>query len=122
MAHKLLGEIMVQAKWIDEEKLQKALRFQQQQGCLIGEALIKLHYATEEQVAMALGKQLGIPYASKENQILNPEKGQGLEKMIPEKFARDNAVIPLFVENNTLAAALTDPTNIMMLEDRKSVV
>ena len=51
---------MVQAKWIDEEKLQKALRFQQQQGCLIGEALIKLHYATEEQVAMALGKQLGL--------------------------------------------------------------
>jgi type IV pilus assembly protein PilB len=121
MAHKLLGEIMVQAKWIDEEKLQKALRFQQQQGCLIGEALIKLHYATEEQVAMALGKQLGIPYASKENQILNPEKGQGLEKMIPEKFARDNAVIPLFVENNTLAAALTDPTNIMMLDNLKLV-
>jgi len=112
---------MVQAKWIDEEKLQKALRFQQQQGCLIGEALIKLHYATEEQVAMALGKQLGIPYASKENQILNPEKGQGLEKMIPEKFARDNAVIPLFVENNTLAAALTDPTNIMMLDNLKLV-
>jgi type IV pilus assembly protein PilB len=121
MAHKLLGEIMIQAKWIDEEKLQKALKFQQQQGCLIGEALVKLHYATEEQVAMGLGKQLGIPYASKENQILNPEKGQGLEKMIPEKFARDNAVVPLFIENNTLATALTDPTNIIMVDNIKLV-
>ena len=112
---------MIQAKWIDEEKLNKALKFQVQQSCLIGEALVKLHYATEEQVAMALGKQLGIPYASKENQILNPEKTQGLDKMIPEKFARDNAVIPLFVENNVLAVAMTDPTNIMMMDNIKLV-
>jgi type IV pilus assembly protein PilB len=121
MAQKRLGEIMIQAKWIDEEKLNKALKFQQQQGCLIGEALIKLHYATEEQVAQALAKQLGIPYASKENQILNPEKTQGLEKMIPEKFARENAVVPLFVENNMLVVAMADPTNIMMLDNIKLV-
>lgn len=112
---------MIQAGWIDEEKLNKALKFQQQQGCLIGESLVKLHYASEEQVAMALGKQLGIPYASKENQILNPEKSQGLEKTIPEKFARENAVIPLFIENNVLAVAMTDPTNIMMMDNIKLV-
>ncbi len=112
---------MLQAKWIDEEKLAKALKFQQQQGCLIGEAMVKLHYVSEEQVGQALGKQLGIPYASKENQILNPEKTQGLERYIPEKFARDNAVVPLFIENNTLAIALTDPTNIMMLDNIKLV-
>jgi type IV pilus assembly protein PilB len=106
---------------IDEENPAKALKFQQQQGCLIGEALVKLHYVSEEQVAQALGKQLGIPYASKENQILNPEKTQGLDKYIPEKFARDNAVIPLFIENNTLAVALTDPTNIMMPDNVKLV-
>src|ERR1035437_1133921 len=96
---KRLGEIMIQSGWIDEEKLNKALKFQQQQGCLIGEALVKLHFVNEEQVGQALGKQLGIPYATKENQILNPEKSQGLEKIIPEKFARENAVIPIFVEN-----------------------
>jgi len=112
---------MVAAKWITEDQLEKALRFQQQQGGLIGEALVKLRYASEEQVAQALAKQLGIIYASKENQILNPEKGQGLEKLIPEKFARDNAVVPLFIENNTLATALTDPTNIIMIDNIKLV-
>ncbi len=112
---------MVQAKWIDEEKLAKALKFQAQQGGLIGEVLVKLHFATEEQVAQALAKQLGIVYASKENQILNPEKGQSLERIIPEKFARDNAVVPLFIEDNMLAVALTDPTNIMMLDNIKLV-
>ena len=112
---------MVQAKWITEEQLGKALKFQQQQGGLIGEALVKLRYATEEQVAQGLAKQMGIIYASKENQILNPEKGQGLEKLIPEKFARDAAVVPLFIENNTLAVAMTDPTNIITLDNLKLV-
>ncbi|MDA8130821.1 MAG: ATPase, T2SS/T4P/T4SS family [Elusimicrobia bacterium] len=112
---------MVQAKWITEDQLAKALKFQQQQGGLIGECLIKLRYASEEQVAQALGKQLGIPYASKENQILNPEKTQGLEKLIPEKFARDSAVIPLFIEDNTLAVAMTDPTNIILQDNLKLV-
>ncbi|OGS13622.1 MAG: hypothetical protein A2234_00040 [Elusimicrobia bacterium RIFOXYA2_FULL_58_8] len=118
---KKLGEIMLASGWIDEEKLNKALKFQQQQSCLIGEALVKMHYVTEEQVAQALGKQLGIPYATRENQILNPEKGQGLDKLIPEKFARDNAVIPIFVENGVLAAAVTDPANIMLLDNIKLV-
>ena len=121
MANKRLGEIMIQLGWIDEAKLNKALKFQQQQGGLIGETLIKLHYATEEQVAQALGKQLGIPYASKENRILNPEKGQGLEKMIPEKFARENAVIPLFREDSVLAVAMMDPANILLLDNIKIV-
>jgi type IV pilus assembly protein PilB len=118
---KKLGEIMIQNGWIDEEKLAKGLKMQQQQGCLIGEALVKLHYVSEEQVAQALGKQLGIIYASKENQILNPEKGQGLEKLLPEKFARENAVVPLFIENGVLATAVTDPTNIMLLDNIKLV-
>ena len=118
---KRLGELMMQMGWIDEEQLNKALKVQVQQNCRIGEALIKLHYASEEQVAQALARQLGVTYASRENQILNPERGQGLEKLIPEKFAREHAVSPLFVGENVLAVALTDPTDILMLDSIKIV-
>ncbi|MBI4802690.1 MAG: Flp pilus assembly complex ATPase component TadA [Elusimicrobia bacterium] len=121
MARKLLGEIMIASGWISPDQLAKALKFQQQNPCLIGEALIKMHFVNEEQVAMALSKQLGIPYASKENQILNPEKGQGLDKVLPEKFARDNAAIPLFTENNLLAVAMTDPANILLIDNLKLI-
>lgn len=117
MARKKLGEILIEQKIINEEQLAKALKFQEQQHCLIGEALVKLGYATEEQVAMALSKQLGIPYASIQNQILKPEKGQGLENLIDERFARDNFVVPLFVENNVIAVAVSDPTNLILLDN-----
>ena len=112
---------MLDAGWITEEQLVKALKFQQQNPCLIGEAIIKLHFSNEEKVAMALSKQLGVPYASRENQILNPEKGQGLEKLIHEKFAREHLVVPLFIENNVLAAAMTDPGNILLIDNVKLV-
>ncbi|MCG2726184.1 MAG: Flp pilus assembly complex ATPase component TadA [Elusimicrobia bacterium] len=117
MARKKLGEILIQSKNINEEQLNKALKFQRQDNCLIGEALVRLRYVTEEQVAVALSKQLAMPYASRENKILNPESGQGLEKIIPEKFARDNFVIPLFMEEDTLAVAMADPANIILLDN-----
>ena len=112
---------MVTAGWITEDQLAKALKFQQQNICLIGEAIVKMHFSTEERVAMALSKQLGVPYASRENQILNPEKGQGLEKVMPEKFAREYAVVPLFIENNVLAVAMVDPANILLIDNIKLV-
>jgi len=121
MARKRLGEILIESKIINEEQLNKALKFQEQNHCLIGEALVRLRYATEEQVAIALSKQLSIPYASRENQILNPEKGQGLEKIIPEKFARENYVIPLFIDNGVLAVAMADPTNIFIIDNLKLI-
>lgn len=121
MVRKRLGEILIESKIITEEQLTKALRFQQQENCLIGEALVKLNYASEEQVAIALSKQLALPYASRQNQILNPERGQNLENMIPEKFARDNYAVPLFVENNMLAIAMADPTNIILTDNIKLV-
>ncbi|KAF0126588.1 MAG: type IV pilus assembly protein PilB [Elusimicrobia bacterium] len=121
MARRKLGEILIQSGVISEEQLAKGLKFQTQASCLIGEALVKLHYASEEQVAMALSKQLGSPYASRENKILNPEKSQGLDKVVSEKFARENAVVPLFIEDNILAVAMADPTNILLLDNIKMV-
>lgn len=117
MAKQRLGEILIQSRVINEEQLNRALKFQIQTNCLIGEALTKLGFASEEAVTNALAKQMGIPYASRENRILQPEKGQGLEKLIAEKFAREHLLVPLFVENQSLAIAMSDPTNVLILDN-----
>lgn len=116
---KRLGEIMIQQGWINEEQLQKALKFQNQNACLIGEACVKLQFINETQLAQGLSKQLGIPYASIDNHVLAPEKGQGLEKILSEQFCRDNAVVPLFMEDGIMAVAVCDPTNMLLLDNLK---
>ncbi|MDD4004388.1 MAG: ATPase, T2SS/T4P/T4SS family [Elusimicrobiaceae bacterium] len=117
MAHKRLGEILIEDGVLDEDKIQKALKFQTQHNCLIGEAFVKLAFATDEQVAQALSKQLGIPFASTGNKILAPEKGQELEKIIPEKYAREHLLVPLFKESGSLAVAMMDPTDVLIVDN-----
>ncbi len=117
MPKQRLGEILIHSGFINEEKLNQALKFQALNKCLFGEALIKLGFVTEEIVINALAKQMGIPYASRENHILNPERGQGLDKIISEKFARDHVLIPLFIEDNSLAVAMSEPANVLVLDN-----
>jgi len=117
MPHKKLGEILIAQGVLDEQKLNQALHFQVQNKCLIGEAIIKLGYTNEETVYMALSKQLGIPYASRENRILSPERNQGIEKLVGEKFAREHFIIPLFVEGDSLAVAMADPANVLTMDN-----
>lgn len=75
----------------------------------------------EQEIAIAMSKIYGIPYASRENQILKTERGQNLEKMVPEDFARENLLLPLFLNDKVLAVAIADPDNVIMFDALKLI-
>ena len=116
---KQLHEILMDQGTLTAEQVKRVQLYAKQNNILFAEAVVKLAFASEEQVTIALSKHFAMPYASKENGILIPEKEQNLQKIIPEKFARENMVIPLFVEDDALAIALLDPTNLFLLENIK---
>ena len=116
---KQLSEILVEQGTLNEEQVKRAMLFSKQNNVTFPEAVIKFGFASEEKVTAALSKHFAVPYASKENGILVPEKEQNLQEIIPEKFARENMVIPLFVEDDSLAVAVLDPTNVFLLENIK---
>jgi type IV pilus assembly protein PilB len=70
----------------------------------------------EEEQAKSTSKNLGVPYASFANKILKMEPGQDLEKLIPETFARERAVFPLFLDGETLAITMADPSDKALLD------
>lgn len=118
MATKIrLGDLLIKSGMVTEEQLKRALKLQESAGVMLGEALVKLGFTSEEHITIAISKQIGIPYASRENGILKPESGQGLDKVLGEKFARDQLVLPLFMEDSTLAVAMVDPTNLLLLDN-----
>lgn len=116
---KQLSEILVEQGTLNEEQVKRAMLFSKQNNVTFAEAVIKFGFASEEKVTAALSKHFAVPYASKKNGILVPEKEQNLQEIIPEKFARENMVIPLFVEDDSLAVAVLDPTNVFLLENIK---
>ena len=116
---KTLGEILTSSGIISAEQLKKAALYSSQNNVPLGDAAMKLGYATEDQITFALSKNLAVPYASKENNILIPEKEQNLQMVINERFARENTVLPLFLEEGVLAVALNDPSNVFVIDNIK---
>lgn len=116
---KQLSEILMEQGALDAEQVKRVQLYAKQNNVTVAEAIVKFGFATEEQVTAALSKHFSVPYASRENGILVPEKEQNLQEIIPEKFARENMVIPLFVEEDELAVAVLDPTNVFLLENIK---
>lgn len=116
---KQLSEILMEQGTLDAEQIKRAQLYSKQNNVSVAEAIIKFGFASEEKVTAALAKHFAVPYASKENGILVPEREQNLQELIPEKFARENMVVPLFVEETELAVAVLDPTNVFLLENIK---
>ena len=116
---KQLSEILVEQGTLKEDQVKRAQLYAKQNNVPLSEAIVKFGFATEEQVTAALSKHFSVPYASKENGILVPEREQNLQDIIPEKFARENMVVPLFIEEDELAVAVLDPTNVFLLENIK---
>ena len=118
MAHLKLGEILLQQKFITADQLDKAIQYQKKEKGRIGEILIKLGFITEENMAMALGTQLGISYFSSEDpQSLKPKKDQELEKLIPGDFCKKNSVLPLSRNMNSLTCAVVDPLDLLLMDN-----
>ena len=114
---KQLIDILIESGKLTQEDLKKAQLHAKQNETSLNDSLIALDIVKEEELTQAMSKQLSVPYASKQNGILIPEKDQNLSKYIPEKYARENVILPLFVEDNTLAVALNDPSNVFLLDN-----
>lgn len=110
---KKIGELLLEAKAITEDQLQKGLQRQKESGDQLGKAIIDLGFLTEHKLIVVLSDQLDIPYLFLDNYIFD----QNTVKLIPEDYARHNKIIPLFGIEDTLTIGIFDPTNIDIIDE-----
>jgi hypothetical protein len=113
---KRLGEILLEAGVIDGTMLQAALGHQRRWGGRVGQALIDLKMATEEQVVAALAAKLGFERIA----LDLVEYGPGLElalRLVPHEFAERNQLLPYSADANQLLIAMADPTNMGVIDE-----
>ncbi len=63
----------------------------------------------ERSLAIRASLALGLPFASRSNEILHVQRGQGLETLVPRCFAERHDVLPLFLDGDVLAVAMVHP-------------
>lgn len=111
--NKQLGELLVERGIIDQRQLDKALAFQKERGGLIGEILVELGFAKEEDIAQSLTAQYGFPYLPLNNYDINAE----ITAVIPVRVAKQYVLIPIDKIGNNLTIAMSNPLNILAVED-----
>jgi type IV pilus assembly protein PilB len=117
--YKRLGDILISEGVITKEQLSESINLQQKEGGKLGEVLLRLGYVSEEQIVIALSKQLSIPYISLASGKLKPAPDQNLEELIPYDFANRNLVLPLSRSLNSLTVVMFDPLDLILIDNLK---
>lgn len=103
-----LGEILLSVANLPAEKLEEALAAQrgEQAGMRLGEILVRMKAASEEQVLRALAIQLDLPYVES---IDGAEVPAELVKAVPINFAKLARLLPLARVGHHVRVAVADP-------------
>ena len=108
-----LGELLVERGVISREELEMALTYQKEKGGLLGEVLVGLKFADEEDSAQALTCQYGFPYLP----LSNYEIDGDVINTVQEQVCRQFCLIPIDKIGKSLTMAMADPLNVQAIED-----
>jgi type IV pilus assembly protein PilB len=116
-----LGEILLREGIIAQAQLDEVIKVQAKEGGRLGELLLKLGFVTEEDIVIALGKQLSLPYVTMGAGLLKPALDQNLDTLVPKEFALKNLVLPLSRILDSLTCALTDPLDVILIDNLRKM-
>jgi type IV pilus assembly protein PilB len=112
-----LGDILVKNSLITKEQLASALEEQKAAGAgvRLGSVLIKSGHITESDLTTFLSRQYGVPSIN----LSEFEVDATVLKLIPPDVAQKYQIIPVNRAGSTLIIAMSDPSNILAIDDIK---
>ncbi|MBI5197099.1 MAG: type IV-A pilus assembly ATPase PilB [Nitrospirae bacterium] len=110
-----LGRMLVNAKLITEEQLEKTLAMQQKEGGRLGSLLMKLGYIREEDLLQFLSKQYSVPAVDLSHMEVDPS----VIRLIPAEIVQKYMVIPVRRTGTIVTLAMVDPSNVFAIDDIK---
>jgi len=112
-----IGELLVQAGYIDSLQVQAGMAHQRRWGGRLGEALVHLGFVTEEVVLAHVARQHGVPYVC----IGSRSVDASVVGLVPEKLIRARKVFPIACApkpaRGLLVVATSDPWDLPILDE-----
>ncbi len=108
-----LGEMLVEARMISEDKLQQVRELQAKSGDKLERILLQERLVTPQQLAFFTSLQLRVPFVNLKKEGVRPNA----VALIPEPVARKYSIIPIDVTDGTLVVAMEDPRDIEAIEE-----
>lgn len=117
MKNKRLGEMLVDAHVLSQDKVEEAVKLQANSGKRLGTVLLENGYITETQLIDVLKIQLGIDFIDVNKETIDPS----MASIVPKSIAEQYHVVPIKLEKDKLILAMEDPLNFRALEAVKQI-
>src|SRR4030066_729250 len=115
---KSFGDFLVGLGVLTADQFKKAAQEQKQRGERLEQAVVRLGYAKEELILQCLADYFNLPYVDLDTYLIDEK----IVKTIPEETARRHLLIPIFKIGNTLTIAMTNPLNLLALDEVRNKV
>jgi type IV pilus assembly protein PilB len=112
-----LTSLLIDKGLLKKEDLEKALMAQKERGGSLSDILVDLGYISKDDLMIVLSQELGIPPINLSRYRIEPS----VLKIIPQKTALYYRILPLSRMGDTLMVAITDPLNIFITDDIKTL-
>jgi type IV pilus assembly protein PilB len=110
-----LGQMMIDAGFINQEQLQDALSEQRSTGLKLGSVLSSLGHSDQKTVSSFLSTQFGVPCIELDEVEVEPS----VLELIPKQMARRYKLLPIERSGIKLTVAMAEPTNVTTQDDIK---
>jgi type IV pilus assembly protein PilB len=100
-------EILVRRQILSPDQLEEARGLERQAGMKLGDAIVKLGYATNDQVMSAVAEFHGLQFVDLTEVTIPP----AVIELVPESVARENIVLPMSQDNGALKVIMSDPSD-----------
>ncbi len=111
-------EILLQRGQISIEQLDEAKQMSRDIDATVGECLVRLGYATDEEVMMAMAKFHKLEYVN----LREVKISEHIIELVPESVARENAILPISEGEDSLKVILSDPFDLETIEKLRFIL
>jgi len=111
-------EILIRQGVISPNQLAEAQQMARGSGVKVGDALVRLGYATSEEVMRAMAQEHGYDYVDLSEVVIPPS----VVELVPESVARENAILPMDEEDGALKVIISDPMDFETLDKLRFIL
>ncbi len=115
---KLLGQMLIEKGVISEDQLRIALLEQAKHPMRIGKLMVGLGFLTEGTIRDVLSESMGQETVDLSRVVVDA----AAIRLIPQEIARRHQVLPLSLDRRTLSVAISNPENIIALDQVKALL
>ena len=114
---KSLEEILVEKKLITKDQLAQAQAEAKKLKVPLRKALLSLGMVKDSDMIAVYEQQMKVPFVNLNSYIIDSK----ILSLIPEEYAKEHNVIPLFKAGDIITVAMTDPFDVMVLDELRTM-